>query len=816
MNNRSSVNESNLVSFATDLPTLNQLDTKDSLLSFPFDHIYACHSDSSDRRQTLQLDKEVEISTHCVVEEEKDLLVSPSPEVNQLSTKLTAAESQNKKLKELLIYHLDLIQQQNDLMTKREKVYQALKQENDTLKTKLNRMDKKAPANQRQSVNPPPLVNVVPTTATSTVVKTEPSPSSQIMFNSFTELLLPDSQTNSYIFNSDINKSKAFTNNSVDITRSSESDVTSFLPTDWAVPSMSILDSNLNCDNFTMIENKRSYVKKESAKPEPRPEPLYTVTSNSGNPVIQKIQRNRRRTSGIGSLSRMSRNTTPKVEMPDTSKMFEDEKSFDRNYSVNKKNKVNTYGKSRSTIPKKTTQFTGSLSDRLQLIDTTPTGEDPYQLGEADMREQSPIPKLMLQKSHHGRMKLSSDNPSTATSTRRIYDPAIPETTTKPLIKPKVERYSLSSTFVPEPKKELPKTLMEGEPDMDLVKSEPDLDWQMFSTSKTGNETSLCDFSYGENSSNLATSILPGLDSVEFQDLFNADSPLNLDTLNPVDFTPITENNNPDKSKQRGARTTSLLSPEAPGGSGLSAIPDFASPEAVDFKRGTESKRGRKRAMSATGVTKAKRDPTPKQAAPKPKPVKGKAVSRGKKPAVPGMMTSKPYHTLMGDPDLSWYLGLDPDIKFEDIDPTEDPKASTVEVPRWREKPYTSCYTLEGTENLDDKVFEKRHQKLEAEERRQLRWHMRRVREQRHVERLRLRQRDSWCGGSASPAYQQPSIYTIWPQPQRDARFIEITDSLPVMAFGEILPALPETDFMLPWVRTSKALKRAKRSKTLH
>lgn len=69
---------------------------------------------------------------------------------------------------------------------------------------------------------------------------------------------------------------------------------------------------------------------------------------------------------------------------------------------------------------------------------------------------------------------------------------------------------------------------------------------------------------------------------------------------------------------------------------------------------------------------------------------------------------------------------------------------------------------------------------------------MRRIREQRHVERLRQRQRDTWYGGGTSPAQTHPSTYTVWPQPQRDLRFIEITDVLPVTAFGEILPALPE------------------------
>lgn len=126
--------------------------------------------------------------------------------------------------------------------------------------------------------------------------------------------------------------------------------------------------------------------------------------------------------------------------------MYEDDKSFERTFSVNKKSKmINTYGKSKtSTIPKKTL-YTGSLSDRLQLIDTTPTGEDPYQLGEADMREQSPIPKLMLQKTNHGRLKICSDlMGDNILPSRRIYDAPATETSTKMPNKIKLEkRYNL-------------------------------------------------------------------------------------------------------------------------------------------------------------------------------------------------------------------------------------------------------------------------------------------------------------------------------------------------------------------------------------
>ncbi|KAI5641347.1 PEHE domain-containing protein [Phthorimaea operculella] len=803
MNSRSSVNETNLVNFSTDLPTLNQLDTKDGLLSFPFDHIYACHSEGSERRQTLTLDKEVEISTHCVVAEEKELVVAPPADltdVTQLNERLAIAENQNKKLKDLLIYHLDLIQQQNELITKREKVYQNLKQENDTLKSRLTRIDRRVTISQRQSLNPPPLVNVPKTPVTSTVVKSEPGSASQIMLNSFTELLLPDK--NSYLYDSELNKSKTFGQESFDVARPAETDVTSY--TEISVPS--ILDSNIN--EFTMIESKPSFIKKE-IKTENR-EALYTVTSNSGNPVIQRIQRSRRRTaSSLGSLSRMSKSTPVKKEAPETGESFED-KSYDRTFNVNKKSKmINTYGKSRSSTSslKRTSQFTGSLSDRLQLIDTTPTGEDPYQLGEADMREQSPIPKLMLQKTNHGRMKICTDTTSSSTATSRRSYHSTTETNTKASTKIKMDRYNLTNPYMhpTEIKPESPKTVMVEEPDMDLIKTEPEIDWRMYNPNKPGNETSLCDFSYGETPTNLTSSLL---DTVELQDLFSTDSSLNLSNLNtetdlstekPPDKPPA------DKSKKRSGRTTSLVGPNLPG------------EESVESNKKTaDGKRSRKRALSTTGLLKnVKKENAQKTGTtPKPKATKGKAVCRGKRSPVPGMTTKIPYHTLVGDPDLSWYLGLDPDLKPEDIDNNGESAASTVEVPRWREKPYTSCYTMEGTEDLDDKVFEKRHQKLEAEERRQLRWHMRRVREQKNLERLRQRQRDSWCSGGSSSS--QPSMYTIWPQPQRDLRFIEITDTLPLMAFGEAIPSIAESDFVLPWVRTSKALKRSKRSKTLH
>lgn len=254
--------------------------------------------------------------------------------------------------------------------------------------------------------------------------------------------------------------------------------------------------------------------------------------------------------------------------------MLEDDKGFERSFSVNKKSKmINTYGKSKTNF-KRTSQFTGSLSDRLQLIDTTPTGEDPYQLGEADMREQSPIPKLMLQKTNHGRMKICTETAAEGTATtRRIYDapPPTPPVDSKAATRIKLDRYNLTNTTYMHPSEikneDSPKTLIVVEPDLDIVKTEPEIDWRMYNPNKPGNETSLCDFSYGENSNNLASNILPSLDSVEFQDLFSSESPLNLDSLTPMEYSPTasTDKSAADKSKRRAARTTSLVGPNTSG-----------------------------------------------------------------------------------------------------------------------------------------------------------------------------------------------------------------------------------------------------------
>ncbi|XP_023247352.1 male-specific lethal 1 homolog isoform X2 [Copidosoma floridanum] len=141
-----------------------------------------------------------------------------------------------------------------------------------------------------------------------------------------------------------------------------------------------------------------------------------------------------------------------------------------------------------------------------------------------------------------------------------------------------------------------------------------------------------------------------------------------------------------------------------------------------------------------------------------------------------------------------------------------DSASSNLEVPMWRVKVYTSCYTMEGTENLDDEIFNKRHLKLENDERRRKRWDVQRIREQRHIEKLKQRQErqshHSACynlnhPGPCLASLEDEQITTLWPEVEQ-IQSIQVDTILPVSAFGAAIPSYTASDFTLPWLVNSK------------
>jgi male-specific lethal 1 len=119
--------------------------------------------------------------------------------------------------------------------------------------------------------------------------------------------------------------------------------------------------------------------------------------------------------------------------------------------------------------------------------------------------------------------------------------------------------------------------------------------------------------------------------------------------------------------------------------------------------------------------------------------------------------------------------------------------ASDVLVPSWRINTVHTLYVIEGTENLNDSVFIKRHQKSEMEEKRRKRWDIQRTRD------LLLLQRSN-NSGSDLQSQQQTCIEPFSFLPEADkVQYVEVSERIPVSAFGFALPKTVQTQFSLPW-----------------
>lgn len=137
-------------------------------------------------------------------------------------------------------------------------------------------------------------------------------------------------------------------------------------------------------------------------------------------------------------------------------------------------------------------------------------------------------------------------------------------------------------------------------------------------------------------------------------------------------------------------------------------------------------------------------------------------------------------------------------------DAPELSRKDTLEVPRWTVKEIVNCYSIEGTEDLTDETFLKRHSKLEVDERRRKRWDIQRLRENRVIERLRKRyMKDQLEKESKESKKGKVKLNSFFPKPDA-AKFIQVQDDIPVVAFGETIPDLPPKVFDLPWRKQEK------------
>ena len=223
--------------------------------------------------------------------------------------------------------------------------------------------------------------------------------------------------------------------------------------------------------------------------------------------------------------------------------------------------------------------------------------------------------------------------------------------------------------------------------------------------------------------------------------------------------------------------------------------------------------------------------------------------------------TDKPYYTFQGEEFLKAEAN-----EIKEI-------LSQSEVPGWRILAVPPCYSMEGTENIEDETVLKRHNKPELDEKRRKRWDMQRLRQQRQVERLRARydgtepvalnvnhnnpknvikkaqtpttkspanglshmaekpgegtitsmpssalnqklgalSSNNYVGGGAG-LKENDWLTTLQPVPEL-ATHVQVSEKLPVNAFGFCVPIIATQGFSLPWMNESTKDKGGVRSK---
>lgn len=127
-----------------------------------------------------------------------------------------------------------------------------------------------------------------------------------------------------------------------------------------------------------------------------------------------------------------------------------------------------------------------------------------------------------------------------------------------------------------------------------------------------------------------------------------------------------------------------------------------------------------------------------------------------------------------------------------------DTEQMNLEIPKWRSWEFstTSSQSSEPVEDLSEDAFVKRHARFLLDERKRKKWDVQRIREQRTIERLKRRH----CKDELNDQKDSEEITSFFPLAE-NLQIIQLTDHMPVSAFGECIPALQPEEFSLPWHR---------------
>ncbi|XP_078656274.1 uncharacterized protein LOC144902609 [Branchiostoma floridae x Branchiostoma belcheri] len=135
-----------------------------------------------------------------------------------------------------------------------------------------------------------------------------------------------------------------------------------------------------------------------------------------------------------------------------------------------------------------------------------------------------------------------------------------------------------------------------------------------------------------------------------------------------------------------------------------------------------------------------------------------------------------------------------------------------LHLPPWRVNNLTTSSLDEKdfVEDISDDAYNRRHQKLELDEKKRKRWDIQRIREKRQYEKLLMRNMMKKC--NSDNIWVQPTIGSFFPEPE-DVDYVEVGDTVPVVAFGQPLPSITKREFSLPWNVGGYGSSRGRRSR---
>ncbi|RMX42302.1 hypothetical protein pdam_00009870, partial [Pocillopora damicornis] len=126
----------------------------------------------------------------------------------------------------------------------------------------------------------------------------------------------------------------------------------------------------------------------------------------------------------------------------------------------------------------------------------------------------------------------------------------------------------------------------------------------------------------------------------------------------------------------------------------------------------------------------------------------------------------------------------------------------------------SSSSSSENNESIDDDVFAKRHMKHEVEERRRKRWdiqHMRAMQAHQNLEKKSRDREEARLKGKRSGCKDEDckNIESFLPPPE-DVMAVEVSDTVPVVAFGFPVPLFQERSHGLVLIRENSSKGKAK------